>query len=494
MKIVGRFISSAATATVVAAFLSLTGPSALAQSGDHWVGTWATAVVARPQLGQGAPQGGCFGAGVTPQCVGQAPPARDAAASVTSAPPTTTTPPTTTAPTTTAPTTTAPGQALNAPPGPGGGGRGQGGGGGGRGGAAPLNFNNQTLRQIVHTSLGGDRVRIVLSNAFGPSPLSVGAAHVALREKDAAIVKTSDRTVTFGASSSVNIPPGAVVVSDPVALTVPAFADLAIDVYLPGDTAASPSPLTTHGGALQTNYVSATGNHAGDSDLPGATTTAAWFFLSRVEVAAPQQAGAVVAFGDSITDGTRSTVNTNNRWPDHLAKRLQAQKINIGVLNQGIAGNRVLGDGAGVSALARFDRDVLAQGGATHVIVLESINDIGLARDNACPSAADIIAAHRQMIERAHARGLKIFGATLTPFEGAAYWTKEGEAKRQALNDWIRTSRMYDGVVDFDAAVRDPSAPTKLQPQFNPGDNLHLTDAGYQAMANAIDLSLFKKK
>ena len=355
--------------------------------------------------------------------------------------------------------------------------------------ATPINFNNQTLRQIVHTSIGGGRVRIVLSNTFGTAPLRVGAARLALRQKDAEIVSRSDRTVMFGNSPSVNIPAGAVVVSDPVALTVPAFADLAIDVYLPGDTAASPSPLTTHGGALQTSYVSATGNHVGEADLPEATTTAAWFFLSRVEVAAPQQAGAVVAFGDSITDGTRSTVNTNNRWPDHLARRLQAQKINIGVLNQGIAGNRVLGDGAGVSALARFDRDVLAQGGVTHVIVMEGINDIGRM-----VAAGDVIAAHQQLIERAHARGLKIFGATLTPFEGAAYWTKEGEVKRQALNDWIRTSKVYDGVVDFDAAVRDPNAPTKLQPQFNPGDNLHLTDAGYQAMANAIDLALFKKK
>jgi lysophospholipase L1-like esterase len=465
----------------VAATLFLAGPAALAQNGDRWVGTWATAVVARPQPGQGAPQGVGFGAPVTPQCFGQAPPAQTAAAPVPAAP---------------SPAPPVPGQAVNAAggaAGPGAGGRGQGG-GGGRGGGPPLNFNDQTLRQIVHTSLGGDRVRIVLSNAFGTSPLSIGAAHIALREKDSAIVKASDRTVTFGASPTVNIPAGAVVVSDPVTLTVPPFADLAIDVYLPGDTAASPSPLTTHNGALQTSYVSATGNHAGEVDLPGAATTAAWFFLSRVEVVAPQQAGAVVAFGDSITDGTRSTIDTNNRWPDHLAKRLQAQKINLGVLNQGIAGNRVLGDGAGVSALARFDRDVLAQGGATHVIVLESINDIGLARDNACPSAADIIAAHRQLIERAHARGLKIFGATLTPFEGAAYWTKEGEVKRQALNDWIRTSKIYDGVIDFDAAVRDPNAPTKLQPQFNPGDNLHLTDAGYQAMANAIDLGLFKKK
>ncbi|MEO8256438.1 MAG: SGNH/GDSL hydrolase family protein [Acidobacteriota bacterium] len=475
----GRLVSGVTAAAVAAAFLFLSGPAALAQSGDRWVGTWATAVVARPQPGlapprTAAPAGGPAAA-VAPQCFGQAPSPQTAAAPAPSAP-----------------------AAAAAPAGPGGpgglgGGRGQAG-GAGRGGAAPLNFNNQTLRQIVHTSLGGDRVRIVLSNAFGTSPLSIGAAHVAIREQDAAIVKASDRTVTFGASPSVNIPAGAVVVSDPVALTVPPFADLAIDVYLPGDTAASPSPLTTHAGAQQTSYVSPTGNHAGDADLPGAATTAAWFFLSRVEVAASQRAGAVVTFGDSITDGTRSTINTNNRWPDHLARRLQAQKIDLAVLNQGIAGNRVLADGAGVSALARFDRDVLAQSGVTHVIVLESINDIGQARDNACPSAADLIAAHRQLIERAHSRGLKIFGATLTPFEGAAYWTREGEAKRQAVNDWIRNGKFYDGVIDFDAAVRDPNAPTKLQPQFNPGDNLHLTDAGYMTMATAIDLGLFKKK
>ena len=336
----GRFVSTVAAAVALATCLSLSGPSALAQNGgnnDHWVGTWATAVVTRPQAGQGAPLG--FGAPVTPLCFGQAPTTQTAAAtSVT----TTVTTTVTTAPaaaasaatiTTTVPDAAAPARGPNAPAAAGGGGRGQG--GGGRGPATPLNFNNQTLRQIVHTSLGGDRVRVVLSNAFGTSPLAVGAAHVALREKDAAIVPASDRALTFGGSPSVNIPAGAVVVSDPVALTVPASADLAIDMYLPGDTAASPSPLTTHGGALQTNYVSATGNHAGDADLPGATTTAAWFFLARVEVAAPQQAGAVVAFGDSITDGTRSTVNTNNRWPDQLARRLQAQKIKLGVLNQG---------------------------------------------------------------------------------------------------------------------------------------------------------------
>jgi lysophospholipase L1-like esterase len=275
---------------------------------------------------------------------------------------------------------------------------------------------------------------------------------------------------------------------------VPAFADLAIDVYLPGDTAASQSPLTTHAGAQQTNYVSTDGNHAGVADLPVATMTQAWFFLARVEVAAPDQAGAVVAFGDSITDGTRSTPNLNSRWPDYLARRLAASNTKMAVLNQGIAGNRVLCDGAGVSALARFDRDVLVQPGVTHVIVLESINDIGIGRSNASPSAADLIAAHRQLIDRAHAHGLRIYGATLTPFEGAAYATPEGEAKRQAVNEWIRTGKAYDGVIDFDAAVRDPAAPAKIQQQFNPGDNLHMNDAGYKAMADAINLGLFTRK
>jgi lysophospholipase L1-like esterase len=222
------------------------------------------------------------------------------------------------------------------------------------------------------------------------------------------------------------------------------------------------------------------------------TKMTSWYFLARVEVVAPRQTGAVVAFGDSITDGSRSTTDTNNRWPNMLAKRIVAAKMKMGVLNLGIGGNRVLGDGAGVSALARFDRDVLVQTGVTHVIVLESINDIGTARSHPTPSAEDLIAAHRQLIVRAHAQGLKIYGATLTPFDGAAYFTAEGEAKRQAVNEWIRNGKEYDGVIDFDRAVRDPRNPSKLLPQYNPGDNLHLNDAGYQAMGNAIDLKLFK--
>jgi len=434
--------SVAAASVLLLVFGTITASGA----DDHFVGTWATAVVVRPQAPPAAPQ--------------QLPPTSSGQPNAC--------------------------QPAVFGPGPGAGrGNGQ--------APPPLNFKNQTLRQIVHTSLGGDRVRVVLSNAFGTIPLEVGAAHVALREKDAAIQARTGRPLTFSGSPSTMIAAGAVVVSDPVSLAIPAAADLAIDIYLPGDTAASASPLTTHQGALQQNYISAEGNHAGEADFAGATTTQAWFFLARVEVAAPDNAGAVVAFGDSITDGTRSTPNTNNRWPDEFARRLAARKIPLGVLNEGIAGNRVLCDGAGVSALARFDRDVLVQPGARYVVVLESINDIGIGRMNAVPSASDLIAAHRQLIERAHAKGLKIYGATLTPFEGAAYFTQEGEAKRQAVNAFIRTGKAYDGVIDFDAAVRDPMAPSKIQMKFNPGDNLHMNDAGYQAMAAAIDLALFRK-
>jgi lysophospholipase L1-like esterase len=357
------------------------------------------------------------------------------------------------------------------------------------------NFNNQTLRLIVHPSIGGERLRIVLSNAFGTAPLVVGAANVALRDTDAAIVSKSSRVLRFSGSASTTVPSGAIMVSDPVDLALPATSDLVVDLYVPGDTAASGSALTMHTGANQTSYVSSTGNYAGAETFPVATTTGSWFVLARVEVAAPQAAGVIVALGDSITDGSRSTPNTNRRWPDLLAKRLAAGSgPRMAVLNAGIAGNRVLLDNAGPNALARFDRDVLTQTGVTHVVVMEGINDIGQGRANPLPSAADLINAHRQLILRAHARGLKIYGATLTPFEGAGYFTPEGEAKRSALNEWIRTSKEYDGVIDFDAAVRDPANPRKFLTQYQSGDNLHPSDAGYQAMADAVDLSLFGVK
>ena len=222
--------------------------------------------------------------------------------------------------------------------------------------------------------------------------------------------------------------------------------------------------------------------------LPGGAVTRSWFLLSRVEVAAAPRAGAIAAFGDSITDGARSTPDTNNRWPDHLARRLPPE---FAVMNVGIAGNRVLTEGnfnVGVNALARFDRDVLAQPGVTHVIVLEGINDIGAGN----AAVDDLIAAHKQMIERAHQHGLRIYGATLTPYEGAAYFTPEGETRRKALNQWIRSSGMYDGVIDFEAIVRDPAAPTKIKAEFDSGDHLHPNDAGYKAMGESVDLALFK--
>jgi lysophospholipase L1-like esterase len=244
-----------------------------------------------------------------------------------------------------------------------------------------------------------------------------------------------------------------------------------------------------HTVAVQTNYVSPAGNHTGAADMPVMTTTQNWFFLARVEVMAPEQVGAVVTFGDSITDGTRSTPDTNNRWPNHLAKRLLAQNIKLGVLNTGIAANRVLSEGTGVNALARFDRDVLVHPGVSHVVVLEGINDI---RGVPTLSAVDLIAGHRQIIERARTHGLKVYGATLLPCEGANNCTPEGEVKRTAVNEWIRTSKAYDAVIDFDAVIRDPKSPTKMLPQYDSSDHLHPSDAGYQAMANAIDLDLFK--
>jgi lysophospholipase L1-like esterase len=351
----------------------------------------------------------------------------------------------------------------------------------------PLNFNNQTLRQIVRVSVGGADVRAVFSNAFGTAPLRVGAASIALREKNDAIVSGSSRPLLFSGKPSAAIAPGAVLVSDPVTLRVADLADVAVDLYLPGDTAAAGSPLAHHtgNGAVQTNYVSDTGNHAGAQTLPVRTTTRLWHFLSRVEVTAPAEVGAVVALGDSITAGSQSTLDTNNRWPNHLARRLLAQNIRMGVLNAGHSGNRLLSDGNGQSALARFDRDVAAQTAATHLVVLIGINDVARA------TADDLIAGHRQIIARARARGLKVYAATLTPFEGSANWAPEQEATRQALNRWLRTSREYDGVFDFEAAVRDPAHPTKMLQKFAAADNLHPNDAGYEALANAVDLSVF---
>jgi lysophospholipase L1-like esterase len=355
---------------------------------------------------------------------------------------------------------------------------------------------NQTVRMILRTSINGRRARVRLTNAFGSAPVTVGAAHLARRAGGSSIVPTSDRRLTFGGQQTFTMMPGVVVVSDPVDLEVPALSDLAVSLYLPGDTG---SP-TTHSTGLRPTYVSTEGDFAGRADMPLAGTTQQYYWLSSVEVAGSPDAAAVVAFGDSITDGARSTPDTNNSWPALLAARLRANKTtaNIAVVNEGIGGNRLLTDAvglAGVSALARFDRDVLSHPGVKWLMVLEGINDIGTLGSQtppATPVTSDaLIWVLRQIIDRAHAHGIKVIGCTLTPYEGAGYARENGEVIRETVNRWIRTSGAFDAVVDFDAATRDPNNPKRLRPAFDPGDHLHPNDAGYAAMADAVDLSIF---
>jgi len=372
-------------------------------------------------------------------------------------------------------------------------------------GAAPTpggettQFNNQTLREIVHVSLGGDSIRVRLSNAFSAQPVDIGAAHVALHDSGPSIVADSDRAITFSGRPAVQIPPGAVVLSDPVKLTVPPAAELAVSVYIPGAAVAG----GLHGSSQETSFL-VTGDATASASLTDPKKQVMWAFLTGVDVAAPESAGAIVAFGDSITDGARSTVDANRRWPDFLAARLLARKSGamFSVVDIGIGGNRVLNDGTGPSALARFDGDVLAQSGVKYLILLESINDIGHAFDpdpakrHEIVSADDLIQGLTQLAERAHAHGIKVFGATLTPYLGAGYASPEGEAARKAVNQWIRTSNALDGVIDFEAATID-KATGAFDLRYNAPphpDHLHPNDAGMEAMANAIDLKLFMEK
>jgi lysophospholipase L1-like esterase len=363
--------------------------------------------------------------------------------------------------------------------------------------ASDAPFSDVTLRQIVHTSIPGNAVRIKLSNDFGIAQLHVDAVHVALRSNAAEIVTGSDHPVTFNGKSSITIPAGTSVLSDAVAITVAPFADLAISFYLPVQTIAT---VTFHNDAKQTSYI-ANGNVADVVALNAAKPIHSWYFLTGVEVQPlSEKAAAVVAIGDSITDGALSTNDTNARWPDVLARRLQAEKktSDIAVLNEGIGGNRVLNDNTGPNLLARFDRDVLAQGGVKYVIVLEGINDIGrLSRGAGIDpadkiTADDLIQGFTQVIDRAHGHGIRIYGATILPYMGAGYSSPAGEAVREAVNQWIRTGGAFDGVVDLDKATQDPANPSAISPQYDSGDHLHPGDAGYKAMGEAVDLKLFQ--
>jgi lysophospholipase L1-like esterase len=371
-------------------------------------------------------------------------------------------------------------------------------------------FTDQTVRLIVYTSIGGTRVRIRLSNEMGSTPLRIGSAHIALRAAGAAngaangadIQAGTDRVLTFGGNAGITIPSGAPALSDPVDLNVPALTDLAVSLYLPGTTGAT----TIHGTASQTSYVSLPGDFTDAATLPTQRTILSWPFLTEVDVTGgfATNGAAIVTLGDSITDGTRSTPDTNNRWPDWLARRLQTVRdpvagINntLGVVNRGISGNRLLsnppeGSLAGRNIQERFDRDVLATAGVRYMTLMIGINDIGNSSTANPVSSNDLIAGYRQVIARAHAKGIPVFGATLTPFEGAGYYSPEKEVVRQAVNSWIRSSDEFDGVIDFDRVTRDPSRPSRFLPAYDSGDHLHPNDLGYQAMGTAVPLELFR--
>jgi len=360
-------------------------------------------------------------------------------------------------------------------------------------------FANQTLRMICRASIGGERLRLRFSNASGGRPLVIGAARVALRGEGAAIRPASDRGLTFGGESSAVVAAGAPLLSDPVDLSVPTLADLAVSIYLPGETPENFAP-TGHGNAHQTGYISPPGDFTGAASLPVAKTTEDWFFVNAIEVLAPSDTGVVVAFGDSLTDGNLSSLDANCRWPDRLARRLVERRAKrpFAVMNHGIGGNRILHDTRGDSGLRRFDRDVLAACGATHAIVFLGINDIRnrWGRPEEVVSAAQMIAGLRQLAERGKERGIVMYGATLLPFENETFlpgaWTPERDRTRLEVNQWIRDAGAFDAVIDFDAALRDPERHARMLPEYDCGDHLHPSDRGYTAMGDAIDLALFE--
>lgn len=442
----------------LALLLALTATAYAAPPADHWVGTWAAAPVA---ANNGLP---------TPTSAALAAPTPPAAPAT----------PTSAA----SPQAAAPATPTSAPP------------------ARPPAFvygaTDTTLREIVHVSLGGPILRVVFTNEFGTDPLTIAAAHVAISQGGSAINLVSSAGLTFGGRTSVTIPPGALIVSDPAAVKLPAGSDLAISLFLPAQPIAH---LSVHSFADQTSYT-APGNVVGAQALQSPAEISSWPFVKGVDVKVPASAAAIVAFGDSITDGAHSTRNANLRWPDDLFRRLQAdpRTASLAVLNEGIGGNRILHDTTGPSALARFDRDLLAQSGVRYVILMESINDIGHAYDPNparvydLVTAGDLIVGLTQLAERAHTHGIRVYAATLTPYVGAGYSSPAGEQVRQAVNQWIRTTKLVDAILDFDKATQDPANPAVFSSTADSGDHLHPNDAGYKSMADSIDLKLFESK
>jgi lysophospholipase L1-like esterase len=361
-------------------------------------------------------------------------------------------------------------------------------------------LRDATLRQIVHLSLGGTEIRLRISNRFGTTPLHVTSAHVArpVGTGSDQIVPGTDKTVTFSGLQDIVIPAHADYVSDPLLFPAKALSNIAVTLHID----ASPDGETGHPGSRATSYV-AHGDLVSAGELIGATTVDHWYFIEGIDVLAPLSARALAVLGDSITDGHGATTNGNDRWTDVLAKRLQADRSTqeIALLNQGIGGNRLLNDGLGPNALARFATDVIAQPGIRYVIVLEGVNDIGMLTRGGDVSKAEhdalvqqMIAAYSQMIARAHVHGIEVIGATIMPFVGSSYYHPgaASEADRQAVNEWIRTPGHFDAVIDFDKIMRDPAHPDRLLPAYDSGDHLHPSPVGYAVMGNAVPLSLFE--
>ena len=360
-------------------------------------------------------------------------------------------------------------------------------------------FSNHTLRMTPRVSVGGSRLRVRISNAYGSRPLALGAAWVGVRSTGPGVVPGSNRQLTFGGETSATIAAGAFVVSDPVELTFAPLSDLAVSVHLPGDLPASFGITGRY--ARQTNYISPPGNFAADDVMPVGRLTDDWYFVCGVDVVGPREMGAVVAVGDSLTDANISTHDGHHSWPSQLARRLVARAGGrpMAVMNQGIGGNRILHDIRGDSGLRRFDRDVLAQPGVTHTIIMLGTNDLrnrpGRADEEV--TASQMIAGLKQFAVRGQAGGIHVIGSTLTPFENETFlpgaWNPRREAVREAVNEWLRKTDVFDAIVDFDAALRDPEHPSRMLPIYDCGDHLHPSDLGYRAMGDAIDLSLFER-
>lgn len=436
---------------------------------SHWVATWATAqqLITR----QGPPPGGNRGGGPPPPTNapnGTTPPANGSSS----------------APAATAPAANAPAARGAAPA---------------RGGVGPFrlpvpqSLSDQTIRMIERVSIGGKQVRIEVSNMLGAAPLEIGAAHIGIHQGGGVVAEGTDRVLTLGGKGSFVVPPGVLALSDPVNLDVAPLSELAVSLYFPHDTGAP----TIHALGLRTAYISK-GDTTAVATMPEPDKTMSYLWLSSVDVAAPKDAFAIVALGDSITDGFRTTPDMEQAWPALLAKRLAANKTtqHVSVLNEGISGNQVMRDGAGLSALGRFDRDVLSRPGVKWVILLEGINDInGRGRTDAPSSLTsdELIGGFRQIIERCHESGIRVIGATIMPEQGVPVANEHTEQIREAANAWIRTPGNFDAVVDFDKVVQDPQNPARIRADFDPGDHLHPNDAGNQAMADALDLNLFRK-